>query len=280
MFMSNTPNSGDRMDINESFVKGRRADQALCEDIIYSGEHFVAVLDGATDKSALRYDDMTGGRFAALVLAAALDELGAEADLTDCVKYLSARLNDAIMLACNDEPADRPCAVAGIYSRRRRQLWRIGDVGLRIADRALLASKRIDVVTGSARAAMTAALLEDGVTPEQVRDSDPGRAFILPLLERQHVFANHLTSRWGYAALNGRPVPSHLLECYNVPAGTDIVIASDGYPHPEGTLAAAELALASSLANDPFRVDEDYGTKGVAPDAESFDDRAYVRLHT
>lgn len=268
------------MDIHESFVKGKRTDQALCEDIIYTGEHFVAVLDGATDKSGLRYDDMTGGRFAVLVLADALDDLHADTDLTDCVKHLSVRLNAAIVLACGDEPADRPCAVAGIYSRSRRQLWRIGDVGLRIADRALLASKRIDVVTGSARAAMTAALLEDGVTPEQVRDSDPGRAFILPLLARQHVFVNHLTSPWGYAALNGRPVPSRLLERYDAPAGTDVVIASDGYPRPEGTLAAAESELAASLANDPFRVGEDYGTKGVAPDAESFDDRAYVRLRT
>jgi len=36
-----------------------------CEDAIYIGPHFVAVIDGATSKTERRWDGKTGGRIAA-----------------------------------------------------------------------------------------------------------------------------------------------------------------------------------------------------------------------
>jgi hypothetical protein len=63
----------------------------------------------------------------------------------------------------------------------------------------------------------------------------------------------------------------------SVPAG-ELVIASDGYPVIERSLARSEATLARLLAKDPWCVGELLGTKGVGPGQVSFDDRAYLRL--
>lgn len=127
---------------------------------------------------------------------------------------------------------------------------------------------------------MTAALRLAGLDEDEVASSDPGRALITPLLRVQHVFCNHPTSPFSYGALNGRAIPEHLRESYDVPACSEVILASDGYPQVESTLALSEDALRRSLQEDPSRTTRHWRTRGVAPGMLSFDDRAYVRLCT
>jgi hypothetical protein len=96
------------------------------------------------------------------------------------------------------------------------------------------------------------------------------------LIGRQGFLRNTL-GPYGYAAVDGRPVPPSLVVVREVPAG-ELVIATDGYPVIEPGLAGSEAVLARLLERDPWCVAELRGTKGVLDGQVSFDDRAYLRL--
>jgi hypothetical protein len=106
--------------------------------------------------------------------------------------------------------------------------------------------------------------------------ADPGRAAARALIGRQGFLRNTL-GPYGYAAVDGRPVPPSLVVVREVPEG-ELVIASDGYPVIEPSLAESEATLARRLEQDPWCVAELQGTKGVLDGQVSFDDRAYLRL--
>ena len=57
-----------------------------------------------------------------------------------------------------------------------------------------------------------------------------------------------------------------------------IVFATDGYPVIKATLIETEAYLRELLIADPMRIEKHLSTKGVAPGAVSFDDRAYLRI--
>ena len=45
----------------EQFVRGKQADQSLCEDRLVVTSHFVAVIDGVTSKSAYTWQGESSG---------------------------------------------------------------------------------------------------------------------------------------------------------------------------------------------------------------------------
>lgn len=61
-------------------------------------------------------------------------------------------------------------------------------------------------------------------------------------------------------------------------SSSEIVLASDGYPFLEPTLAASEAALAEQIANDPQNIHSFIATKGIVEGNKSFDDRTYIRF--
>ncbi|MEH1168962.1 hypothetical protein V6V47_26620 [Micromonospora sp. CPCC 205539] len=178
--------------------------------------------------------------------------------------------------------AERPSAAVTVYSRARREIWQIGDVGFTY--RGLPASvgqprKRVDRVAASFRAAVLAAEAAAGtINMDRAVEADPGRLAARALTGRQGALRNSI-GPYGYAAIDGRPVPPSLVVVHPVPDGIDeLMIASDGYPVIGETLAASESELASLLAKDPWCVAELAGTKALAPGQASFDDRAYLRI--
>ena len=58
------------MRVIESFIRGKYADQSLCEDGIVIGNGIAAVIDGVTSRGRLHWHGGTGGRFATDVLCA------------------------------------------------------------------------------------------------------------------------------------------------------------------------------------------------------------------
>ena len=56
------------MRVVESFVRGKRPDQSLCEDGIFIGRKLVAVIDGVTSHGKLQWNGDTSGNFAQKVL--------------------------------------------------------------------------------------------------------------------------------------------------------------------------------------------------------------------
>ena len=47
--------------VTEAFVEGKHADPDRCEDVILDGPDWIALCDGVTDKSGLRFDGRCGG---------------------------------------------------------------------------------------------------------------------------------------------------------------------------------------------------------------------------
>jgi hypothetical protein len=261
----------------EQFVRGKLDDPSLCEDAVVVTPGFAAVVDGATDVSGRSYAGVTGGRWAMLACVDAIQGLPPEADAETAVAALSAELANRIDPAT--PVAERPSASVTLFSAARREVWQVGDVGFRWAGRPAPPRKRVDEIAVAFRVAVVAAEVAAGtISLNAMTGDDPGRAAARPLLARQGFFRN-TPGPYGYAAVDGRPVPGSLMVVRPVPSHVrELTIASDGYPVIENTLAESEATLTRLLARDPWCVGELAGTKGVRPGQVSFDDRAYLRL--
>ena len=166
-----------------------------------------------------------------------------------------------------------------IFSTHHSQVWAIGTVQVfwdRIRPRHT--SRAVDTVAADYRAAVTATHLADHVTSEQLRLDDPASPGVHALLDRAHLLSNG-DSPWSYGTVDGRPVPDRFVDTINVPAiVTEIVFATDGYPGGLRTLDTAENYLARLVESDPLGVQQARGVRGVPPDGDAYDDRAYVRF--
>lgn len=99
-----------------------------------------------------------------------------------------------------------------------------------------------------------------------------------PLLLRQDLFANQAVPHYlSYGIVNGTYIPDFYIYTYEIPANVEVVLASDGYLGPEGTLVEAEEELARTLKKDPLLINKHKGFR-PAPAGGSFDDRAWIRF--
>jgi glycerophosphoryl diester phosphodiesterase len=268
------------MQLIEQFLLGKKDDPSLCEDIVLLNDRYLGIVDGATDKSGLRFAGKTSGRVAAEIVARTLASLPEGIALPEAAALLAAALKDEVTrLNGGVFPATPPSACLICYVPARRELWRIGDCGYRLNGREDLPTKFLDYINGFARKALLEELLLEGADPASFEAADPGRELILPILQRQHLFCNlDSDSPFAYGILDGSPTPARFLEVVAVPAGSELVLCSDGYLSPAATLAEAEAELARELAADPLQMGVSPSTKGLAAGQRSFDDRSYLRL--
>ena len=149
------------MEIVEQFVLGKSGDPQVCEDsIVVTAEH-VAVIDGATDVSGRRYGSAAGGWWAMAACRDAVQQLPHDVDPHLAVAAMTSEL--AARLGSGLTAAERPSAAVTVYSRARREIWQIGDVGFSYS--GLPASvgqprKLVDRVAASFRAAVSGYSLE------------------------------------------------------------------------------------------------------------------------
>lgn len=241
------------------------------EDALAITADFIAVFDGMSSPMRSPGQRPTGALYscrAAEAVAALPPQIGA----LDAIACLTAAV------AGIDPDHSGPVGTAtAIYSRHRGEIWRVGDIHVRIGRTVSLGGKHVDTAMTAFRAAVNAAHLASGETPERIRREDPGLQATRPLLLVQDALANS-TEAWGYGIINGTVVPRRHVEVFAVPAGTSVVLASDGYPTPSPTLDAAEVELRSALAADPLCIDR-LAAMGKAPQPGSApDDRTYVRF--
>lgn len=253
----------------------------VCEDMVADLGKFVVVLDGVTGKDKATFQGMSGGRFAAETIMGSLSELPDDIDAYTAVAAVSDALARAATAATSAPLAHPPGAQMAVYSPARNEVWRVGDIHVRLGDLALpTPAPPTDAVATAFRAAYLTALLEEGTPVEDLVAKDPSWEILLPLLSRQDVFANRTDPHpLGYGVINGTSVPAHHVEVHSVPRPCEVVLASDGYFSPEGTLADAEKSLAEVLAADPLLIRLYQGFR-PAPADGSFDDRAWVRFQT
>jgi hypothetical protein len=262
----------------ETFLQAKSGEPAECEDAIVDTPNFIAVIDGATDKTGIRYDGKLGGRFAADVLSRRIQDLDPALGADDAIDAITDALAAALRATAPDSQ-DQPSASIAMVSRYHREVWRVGDIGIRLGDRTYRSEKAVDTAAAAARAALLAAELAAGKSADDLRARDPGREMILPLLQRQHALRNqHRLGPWYYGAIDGSPVPRRFIERFPIKDVSQVVLASDGYPEVLPTLSEAEELVARLIADDPLQMRLFPSTKGVRPGHQSFDDRAYVRV--
>ena len=287
------------MKIIESSIIGKKSQEA-CEDGMVVTDDFIAVIDGSTSKTPKHLNpDMKNGRYAMMLISEYIrEELKADASVDDFCQGVSAYIYNKVYEKLGVEerlkehPEERLTASAILYSRTRNEVWMVGDCQAIIAGKLYENGKPYEQEIARKRVE----LIEQGLSPAEARKQ------IEPLLIKAMLSGQNQT----YTVIDGFPIYREGVKVVSVsdscsvqdsvPASdsvpcsdsvsasgtisvssSEIVLASDGYPFLEPTLAASEAALAEQIANDPQNIHSFIATKGIVEGNKSFDDRTYIR---
>ena len=292
--------SVDFMKIIESSIIGKKSPEA-CEDGMVVTDDFIAVIDGSTSKTPKHLNpDMKNGRYAMMLISEYIrEELKADASVDDFCQGVTAYIYNKVYEKLGVEerlkehPEERLTASAILYSRTRNEVWMVGDCQAIIAGKLYENGKPYEQEIARKRVE----LIEQGLSPAEARKQ------IEPLLIEAMLSGQNQT----YTVIDGFPIYREGVKVVSVsdsssvqdsvPASdsvpcsdsvsasgtisvssSEIVLASDGYPFLEPTLAASEAALAEQIANDPQNIHSFIATKGIVEGNKSFDDRTYIRF--
>ena len=288
------------MKIIESSIIGKKSPEA-CEDGMVVTDDFIAVIDGSTSKTPKHLNpDMKNGRYAMMLISEYIrEELKADASVDDFCQGVTAYIYNKVYEKLGVEerlkehPEERLTASAILYSRTRNEVWMVGDCQAIIDGKLYENGKPYEEKIARKRVE----LIEQGLSPAEARKQ------IEPLLIKAMLSGQNQT----YTVIDGFPIyregvkvvsvsdsssvqdsvpASDSVPCSDSASASDtipsssseIVLASDGYPFLEPTLAASEAALAEQIANDPQNIRSFIATKGIVEGNKSFDDRTYIRF--
>ena len=288
------------MDIIESSIIGKKSPEA-CEDGMVVTDDFIAVIDGSTSKTPKHLNpDMKNGRYAMMLISEYIqEELKADASVDEFCQGVTAYIYNKVYEKLGVEerlkehPEERLTASAILYSRTRNEVWMVGDCQAIIAGKLYENGKPYEEKIARKRVE----LIAQGLSPAEARKQ------IEPLLIEAMLSGQNQT----YTVIDGFPIYREGVKVVSVsdsssvqdsvPASdsvpcsdsasasgtisvssSEIVLASDGYPFLEPTLAASEAALAEQIANDPQNIRSFIATKGIVEGNKSFDDRTYIRF--
>ena len=292
--------SVDFMKIIESSIIGKKSQEA-CEDGMVVTDDFIAVIDGSTSKTPKHLNpDMKNGRYAMMLISEYIrEELKADASVDDFCQGVTAYIYNKVYEKLGVEerlkehPEERLTASVILYSRTRNEVWMVGDCQAIIDGKLYENGKPYEQEIARKRVE----LIEQGLSPAEARKQ------IEPLLIEAMLSGQNQT----YTVIDGFPIYREGVKVVSVsdscsvqdsvPASdsvfcsdsvsasgtffvssSEIVLASDGYPFLEPTLAASEAALAEQIANDPQNIHSFIATKGIVEGNKSFDDRTYIRF--
>ncbi|WP_455648066.1 hypothetical protein [Lonepinella koalarum] len=270
----------------EYFIQGKQGSgeksNQVCEDGLFFNEHYLAVFDGATDKSGKKYDGKKGGRVSRDIIQEVFQNLPPNADKKDILEQINQKFKEFYAkypdIDFANNPLFRPTATLIWYDFNKNELIAIGDSkaridGINYNDQP----KYVDVLNSALRVQ----ILQDlKLTNEQIAENDLGRFYIMPLLQRQSEFQNNVDApkAFQYWAIDGFDIPTEELKVWKFDKTPKVIeLSSDGYEtYPkDATIASYEEQLEKELKEDPMRVKYP-STKGVAKGNYTFDDRAVI----
>ena len=288
------------MKIIESCIIGKKSQEA-CEDGMVITDDFIAVIDGSTSKTPKHLNpDMKNGKYAMMLISEYIrEELKADASVDDFCQGVTAYIYNKVYEKLGVEerlkehPEERLTASAILYSRTRNEVWMVGDCQAIIDGKLYENGKPYEQKIARKRVE----LIEQDLSPAEARKQ------IEPLLIKAMLSGQNQN----YTVIDGFPIYREGVKVVSVsdscsvqdsvPASdsvpcsdsvsasgtffvssSEIVLASDGYPFLEPTLAASEAALAEQIANDPQNIHSFIATKGIVEGNKSFDDRTYIRF--
>ena len=288
------------MKIIESYIVGKKSPEA-CEDGMVITDDFIAVIDGSTSKTPKHLNpDMKNGRYSMMLISEYIrEELKADASVDDFCQGVTAYIYNKVYEKLGVEerlkehPEERLAASAILYSRTRNEVWMVGDCQAIIDGKLYENGKPYEQEIARKRVE----LIEQGLSPAEARKQ------IEPLLIEAMLSGQNQT----YTVIDGFPIYREGVKVVlvsdscsvqdSVPASdsvpcsdsvsasgtisvssSEIILASDGYPFLEPTLAASEASLAEQIANDPQNIHSFIATKGIVEGNKSFDDRTSIRF--
>lgn len=294
------------MKIIESCIIGKKSPEA-CEDGMVVTDDFIAVIDGSTSKTPKHLNpDVKNGRYAMMLISEYIrEELKTDASVDEFCQGVTAYIYNKVYEKLGVEerlkehPEERLTASAILYSRTRNEVWMVGDCQAIIAGKLYENGKPYEEKIARKRVE----LIAQGLSPAEARKQ------IEPLLIKAMLSGQNQT----YTVIDGFPVYREGVKVVSVSdsssvqdsvsssdscsvqdpvscsgsasasdtipsSSSEIVLASDGYPFLEPTLAASEAALAEQIANDPQNIHSFIATKGIVEGNKSFDDRTYIRF--
>lgn len=275
------------MHIIEQFSQGKTGDDGLNEDKIVITNDFIAVFDGATSRKGHTLNDMAVGRFAAHTLAQAITRLPADIAGKAAIKSLTATLKEQSATTAKaegralDTVGAWPAAAAVIYSKARKEIWRVADPTFALDGVASYFSFPQEENWARLRQSYIKARLCKGDSIDHLRENDPTWDVLTPIISELKIFANcdnDHASPYAYGVLNGFDVPEKFVEIHDTSKASEIILASDGYPEIFPTLEETEKALQNVILQDPLMYNLHPQVKGVRVHNVSFDDRTYVRF--
>ena len=271
----------NRIVILQQLCESKTGNNDLNEDIIIANDSFIAVFDGATSKTSASFQGKTGGQLAVQFLANYLcrDEFINATNAIDgktAVCMMQAALKHYAAEYRLEEQGVHATASGVIYSIAKHQIWSVGDCQFMINGKAYTYPKKVDKILSEARALSIHMFIQSGYTEEALKENDKGRGLILNELQMQHFLENR-QDEYGYTVFSSQgQLQTIVIE--NVLPGSEVVLASDGYPVLYRTLEESEYHLQEMLRNDPLCYREYKSTKGLSKDNSFVDDRSYIRF--
>ena len=266
------------IDIIERCCDSKTGRAEDCEDRLVVTDCFVAAIDGVTSLTGRRYQGKTGGQIAAEIVARCLEEgvVEPQMDYRTATSRIQRELQDYAREHQLEDKGVHLCASAVIYSVAKRQIWAVGDCQFLLNGKHHTFYKKVDTILADTRSVAIHMLLQSGYTEDDLRKDDQGRALILGALKMQQHLENK-DDEYGYSVFSCQG-SVRSVDVTDVPPGSEVVLASDGYPELFGTLEESEARLNELIRLDPLCYKFYKSTKGLMANCTHFDDRTYVRF--
>lgn len=270
--------------IIEKNIVGKNKSIERCEDKIVYNDFFACVIDGATAKSKVLYENKKSGLLVSEILEKTISNLEEKITLQNTIDILTNSVRDYYIAnnlfeSMKNNPADRLTASVVMYSSYFNQIWMIGDCQCMVDNKIYTNEKLIDKLLSETRALFITKELINGRKIKELQKNDLGRKYILPLLISQSSFQNsNYDSDYSFCVVDGFPINTSQVKVIEINNSKTIVLASDGYPKLFNTLSKTENYLYYILEKDPLCYDIYKSTKGKTINANSFDDRAYLKV--
>lgn len=267
-----------KVDIIERLCASKTGRADDCEDRLVATDDFVAAIDGVTSLTGKRFQGKTGGRLAAEIIARCLEDgvVEPQMDYRTATDRIQRELQDYAREHQLEDKGVHLCASAVIYSVAKRQIWAVGDCQFLLNGGHHTFYKQVDTILADTRSVAIHMLLQAGYTEDDLRRDDRGRALILGALKMQQHLENK-DDEYGYSVFSSRGSVKSV-SVTDVPQGSEVVLASDGYPELFGTLDESETRLNELIRLDPLCYKLYKSTKGLMAHCTHFDDRSYVRF--
>lgn len=270
------------MQIIEKFIESKYGNNALCEDGLFINEKFIAVMDGVTAKGKILWNNKTSGFHAKEILMDAMEDFNGDENAFQVLKYLNMQLQK--QYHGNDEyfiknTAERLRSTIVIYSQMHKQIWSFGDCQFSINGQAAKKEMEIDLLLAEVRSAYLHSELISGKSVEELCLSDPSQEVIFPFIKNQLYFSNcDKGGKYEFSVLDGFCNEFSKAIICDVKKGDTVILASDGYPRLESSLAESELFIKELKEKDPLCIDYYKAVSGFTNKKSSIDDRTYIKF--